>query len=309
MDVKILHILPEYPAKIHIQWALDDPDPLRTSGVLFEVLRSGSPRGPWESRAGALSGIYHTDEFKDGADDETEENLLALNREVWYKVRAYLSDSTVLESRPVDNYGTLPTEFKHVDGVGLVASRDQHMADPQTIFSPRAGVARRLQLIQRSIQRKAIIAIQFFSGVSVAVLKRRHFGVRCTHCFDQAVKMVTLSNCKNCYGTGWEGGYFDPILSYARVMDSPADIQSESSSKTMIVQSQIELLDFPRLEKGDIIVEVDNNKRWIVHSMGERVLRRQRISQHATCRELERSASEYLVPINRESLTETTYEP
>jgi len=309
MDVNILHILPQYPSQIHVQWNLKDPDPLRTAGIQFEVLRSGSPRGPWESRKTNISGVYYTDLFKDGPNDETEENLLALNREVWYTVRAHLADGEVLESAPVDNYGTLPTEFDHVDGVGLVASRDQSMADPQTIFSPQAGVSRRLQLIQRSIQRKAIIAIQFFSGVTVAILKRKHFGTRCTQCFDQAVKMVTLSNCKICYGTGWEGGYFEPILSYARIKESQPDIQSESSSKTIIVQSQVELLDFPRLEKEDIIVEVDNNKRWIVHSMGVRVLRRQRITQHATCRELERSASEYKVPVNRKTLTETTYAP
>ena len=291
-----------------MQWSIEDPDTSRVGGVTFSVDRSGSPGGPWEVRAEGLDRVHFTDQFRDALDDTSEENLLALSREVWYRVRATLDDGTVLTSAPVDNYGTLPTVFSHVDSVGLVADRAQNMPDPQSSpFNPRNGLNGRLQLVQRAIQRRAIINLQFFSGVQFAVLKQKHFGKRCVVCFDPATKSILISACKNCYGTGWEGGFYEPILTVGKISEAPLQAQTEPMAQTEIVASTIELLDFPRLEKKDILIELDNNRRWIVDLVADRMLRRRRITQTVQCKELGRTAVAYNVPINRAALKEMLY--
>lgn len=308
MKAVIKHILPEYPDKVHLQWAIEDPDEDRIDTVTFEVERSGSPGGPWDSRASGLTGISYVDQFQDAADESSEENLLKLNKEVWYRVKATLDDGEVLTSQPIDNYGTLPTVFSHVDRVGLVADRDQPMPDPQqTPFAPNSLGHRRLQLVQRAIQRRAIINLQWFSGNFFAVLKRKHFGKRCGECFDEGSKTVLISHCEACYGTGWEGGFYDPILTSGKISEAPLQERTEQSSETQIQQARLEMLDFPRLESDDVLVELDKNRRWIVDSVVERKIRRMRVTQSVRCKELNRSAVEYHIQIDRENLQDLTH--
>lgn len=308
MKVVVNHILPNYPDKIHVQWTVAQPIVERLENVVFSVERSGSPGGPWSTRASDIEEVFYTDLFRDGEDDVTEENLLSLGKQVWYRVNAHLEDGEVLTSAPMDNFRTLPTLFKQVQGVGLVPGAETPSPDPQTLFSPNPGMQKRLKLIQRAVQRRAVVNLQYFSGVYIVILKRKSFGVRCTKCFDQASKSVLISNCADCYGTGWEGGYYSALLSTAKIEESPLQAQTEQSSKTEIVQAQFELLDFPRLKKDDVIVEVDSNRRWIVSTIGERSLRRRRLTQHVSCSELSRTAVQYRIPVNTEELLESIHD-
>lgn len=304
MKLYIDHIFPDYPNKIRVQWDIEDPDSTLLNGVTFSVYRSGSPDGPWKLKSSSLTGVFYTDIFVDGPDDETEENLLSLSKQIWYRVEAYLSNGDTLESQPMDNFGTLPTLFNNVQGVGIVPGAQTNYPGPSTIFHPTKGLDNRLQMIQRAHQRRALINLQYFSGVHVAVLKRKSFGKRCTQCFDQATKTVTTSNCSNCYGTGWVGGYYTPMASKARVQEAPVQTQIEPSAKIEIIQSNIELMDFPRVKKDDLIIEADTNRRWIVGTINDRSLRRRRLTQQVNCKELSRTASQYSVPVDFNELVE-----
>lgn len=304
MNLYIDHIFPDYPNKMKVQWDIEDPDSALLNGVTFTVYKSGSPEGPWEQKETNITDVYYTDTFEDGADDATEENLLSLDRQVWYRIEASLSNGDVLESQPKDNFGTLPTLFNNVPGVGIVPDAQTNYPGPSTIFHPTRGLNNRLQMIQRAHQRRALINLQYFSGVHVAVLKRKTFGTRCTTCFDQITKTVTLSNCSDCYGTGWLDGYYTPQSSKARVQEAPIQSQVEPSSEVEVVQGNIEMMDFPRLSKEDIIIEADTNRRWIVKTVGDRSLRRRRLTQQVTCRELSRTASQYSVPVDFDTLLE-----
>lgn len=308
MKVKIRHILPHFPDRVYIQWGIEDPDPSRVEDVTFEIQRSGSPQGPWETRESNTSSVYYTDEYEDAHDDSEEEHLLSLSKQVWYRVVAHLENGDTLTSDPVNNFGTLPTIFKHVDGVGLVPEDNNNYPNPQNSFSPNPGMKKRLQMVQRVHQRNAIVNLQYFSGVYVAVLKRKKFGKRCPVCFDQASKTVTLSSCDTCYGTGWVGGYYSPIKCTAKINEAPLQSQIEKNGVTEIVQSQIELMDFPRLQEKDVIVELDSNRRWIVKRIGDRSLKRRRLTQQVTCRELSKTSSQYEVPVNKKSLRDVHHE-
>lgn len=307
MKIYVEHILPNYTNQLRIQWGVDDPDPVLLTGVTFDVQRSGSASGPWETRASGLSGIFYVDTFEDASDDSTEENLLNLSKQVWYKITAHLSNSVQLESPPKDNFGTLPTLFDNVQGVGLIPDAQTNYPDPSTIFHPSRALNRRLMLIQRAHQRKALLNLQYFNGVYVAILKKKSFGARCQTCFDQATKTVTLSNCPDCYGTGWDDGYYNPMLSNARIQEAPMQTRMEPSSEVEIVQANIELLDFPRLNKDDVIVERDTSRRWLVRSVTDRYLRRRSLTQQLTCTELSRTSSQYKVPVDFPALLENTY--
>jgi hypothetical protein len=156
-----------------------------------------------------------------------------------------------------------------------------------------AAVVHRKRLLRRKILRDEQLAFRVFNGIVVAVLKRRHFGVRCTVCYDPITKLNTKSRCTTCYGTGWTGGYYPPIATLARFAASSTDTSLTSEGKMDINNNPITLLNYPHVEEGDIIVEVGGNHRWLVKSVSPTELRRVTVHQRVLATELPRTSPEY----------------
>lgn len=298
MRVVVFHILPNYPNAVHVQWNLENVDPARIAGVTFNLQRSGSPRGEWETRAEGLTSVFHTDVWADGAvEGGEEENLLSVQREYWYRVQAVLADGEILTSHAMDNDGLAEPRVRHEDAVGLVVEDDQLYSDPNSPFTGSPRMRKRLQLIRRSQIRNALINLEKFSGANMAVLKRRHFGTRCSACTAPVIKEVLVSNCATCYGTGWVGGYFPPFQSTGRFIEAPVATNLETEGYTHMQRAQLSIINFPRLEKDDVVVELDTNRRWVVTSMSSRTLKRIMVTQDITVSELARTSVEYRVPV------------
>jgi hypothetical protein len=299
MRVVMAHVLPHYPREIHIQWDVEDVDPTLTDGMTFEVQRSGSPRGEWNPRASMLETVYYTDTFADdpNAPEQREENLLSLNREVWYRVVATLSNGTKLASLPMDNEGMVEPELQRVRPIGLHPRDEQTFPNPVTVFSKHPRIDKRLRLISRAVIRRDAMALRYFNGIEIAVLKRRHFGMRCG-CIEPFTKEVLVSNCADCYGTGWLGGFYPSIVTLGRLMDTEPHINTEAEGRTNIVRGRLTLINFPRIEKDDVLVELDSNRRWVVNGTDDVHFRRRKVTQGVTCTELARSSVFYCVPVD-----------
>lgn len=304
MRAVMSHVLPKHPNNtILVQWELEDPDPNRVTGVTFELQRSGSPKGEWETRATGLDTVWYEDEFSDDPDqpERKEENLLSLNREVWYRVVATLQDGTQLTSLPMDNEGMVEPELQRVRPVGLHPRDDQTFPGPTTVFAAHPKIDKRLRLISRAVIRRAALALRYFNGIEVAVFKRRHFGTRCS-CVDLRTKEVLVSTCQDCYGTGWVGGFYPSIITLGRLMDSEPSINTETEGRTNVLRGRLSLINFPRIEKDDILVELDSNRRWIVNGTDDRHFRRRKVTQAVTCTELARTSVYYCMDVDAASL-------
>lgn len=305
MHVRIHHVLPVYRDTLRVQWSIIDPDDALLSGATFRVERSGSgyEDGEWEERAAGLEDVFYADTLSDSADDLTEENQLGLRREMWYRVVLVLSDGTELASQPVDNYGQTPAAYDLLPGIGVTARGPQTQPARPHIFQPSPKFNKRLVLVQRAVQRRAMTALAMFSGVHVALLKRKHFGRRCPVCYNPATKSSLFSACDTCYGTSFDGGYYTPVPSLMRIIENPEQTEQVPEGETTILRARLETIDWPRLEKDDIIVELENNNRWIVQQeMTVRTLRRTSVTQHWGCSLLGRSHSAYRVQISRENM-------
>lgn len=304
MRVSMTHVLPKYlDNSVLIQWELENPDPNQVTGVTFELQRSGSPKGEWTSRATGLDTVWYEDIFADNAatPEQEEENLFSLNREVWYRVIATFQDGTQLTSLPMDNEGMVEPELQRVRPVGLHPRDDQTFPGPTTVFSKHPTIDKRLRLVSRAVIRRASLALRYFNGIEVAVFKRRHFGKRCT-CVDLKTKEVLVANCEDCYGTGWIGGFFPSIQTLGRLMDSEPAINTEAEGRTNIMRGRLTLINFPRIEKDDVLVELDSNRRWVVNGTDDRHFRRRKITQGVTCTELARTSVYYHMDIGAETL-------
>ena len=135
-------------------------------------------------------------------------------------------------------------------------------------------------------------------GVPLAILKRLHWGSRCTDCFDVVTKRVTKSKCNQCFSTGFTGGYHDPVRVSGRV--SPRTVQTAIGPQGLNDTNTVQLimLDYPSLEAEDVIVHVNTNQRYIVQAITRTELQTVPVHQEVVLSELARDNPVYRVLVN-----------
>jgi hypothetical protein len=137
-----------------------------------------------------------------------------------------------------------------------------------------------------------------FNGVDVAVLKRRHWGLRCRHCFDNLTKKVTKSKCIYCYGTGFEGGYFHPVRITGRFLAPNQEVTLTPQGKSDTRQIRFICSEQPIIDPDDILVEIATNQRYLVLAQTRTLLRRETVHQSIIASELSKDSAEYTFVAN-----------
>ncbi len=198
--------------------------------------------------------------FYDTGNDER----LSLQRQVYYRVTA-TAVSTVAVSAPRLIGDSLPT---------------------------------RQRLLRKKIQRDIAVQYRVGSGVQFAIFKRRHWGTRCTHCFDALTRTVTDAKCAYCLGTGYEGGYHAPVRIQARKGVTNIQTNVAPQGKVEVNQVRLTLLDYPRLEPDDVICEVHQDRRYVVKHATRTELRGVPVHQELVMSELARDSVEYLLTVS-----------
>lgn len=304
MRAVITKILPTYPKAVQIQW---DLEAVTETGVFtFVVERSGSSLGPWVTVATLTDTYLYTDLFKTPATEII--NAMSLQRDIYYRVKAIPPSGTLnaeysacmnldgqVQSitdgpQPVIGYRvTSPGQYELAPGsTGLEARPDA----PAT-YDDRV----RRRLLRRKILRDETILLKKLAGIEFLLLKRRHFGERCTACYDPVTKNVLKTACPVCYGTSWKNGYFTPVPLLGRRMSSRVQAGVTPQEKSDSNNTQIQFLDFPRIDEEDIIIERAHNKRFLVKERYFTSLKTVTVHQTAVVSELERQAIEYSIPV------------
>ncbi|PIX39960.1 MAG: hypothetical protein COZ56_16000 [Armatimonadetes bacterium CG_4_8_14_3_um_filter_58_9] len=298
MKAFITKVTPWFPKRVHLQWDLDE---VTESGVFhFDVERSGSPGGPWTTIVANLADTY----LYDDPLNQEEANVLSLARDIYYRIRVVPPSGALnaMYSVVTNLDGQAATEAvgpRPVMGF-QVMDPAQFEVDPLTGESvqPHDKQPGRLRLLRRKILRDEYIRLRRLAGMEFWLLKRRHFGVRCTDCYDPATREVTRSRCLVCYGTSWTGGYFTPVAILGGSQHA-SQVQSDISPQTKddVHTRRIELLDFPRVDEGDLLVEKAHNRRFLVRQRYYTSLKTVTVHQTVTASELERQAVEYAIPV------------
>jgi hypothetical protein len=119
--------------------------------------------------------------------------------------------------------------------------------------------------IAKEIVRKESMLLRKRSGVRGWLLKRRTFGDACTQCTDPVTGQILNSQCTACYGTGVEGGYFEPF-EYWIALD-PAErktrLDPEAGYMTVVVETA-RALAYPIPQPNDLWVNSHTNNRYVI---------------------------------------------
>lgn len=105
------------------------------------------------------------------------------------------------------------------------------------------------------------------------LLKRRLYGPRCTGCrWNDLLNEQTDPQCELCYGTGFLGGYFDPLPCYYANLNGRRSYNQQDENvgtvdPSAMVLKGVELLGVPQLFRGDVWVDRYADRRWVIHEV------------------------------------------
>jgi len=113
--------------------------------------------------------------------------------------------------------------------------------------------------------RKKNVFLRCRGGVSAAVLLRKRWGPKCSRCWDSVRMLPKDADCKECYGTGFTGGYLNPVFVHAALFNQALKAYiSFNDARYDAANSNLELANLPEVSPDDVIVDRVMNTRYIV---------------------------------------------
>ena len=158
-------------------------------------------------------------------------------------------------------------------------------------------------LIARDVVRKEYLILKQYVGNMGYLLKRRTSGVPCQNptCLDHDLEIPVSSSCPNCFGTGYQNGYYDAIPYYVDLSAFTTMKDSTVATGTADPRSQLgRAVAYPRVDEYDIWVDGDKNKRYVIRQVERLVmLRNKPLVYKLKMNELSASQSEYNIPLDQ----------
>lgn len=298
---RIVHVRRTQRDRVYIQWTLDQVQGPAAPTRAFTVQRANFHGDiAWRT----LIENYLDSSYVDVIAQSDADRLYIMdsdNRTV-YRVGVRESPSQPWTfSDAVDLNGVVATRVAFVPGLGYAGVEHQQQDQrPHTDkFFPRPDIDTSTLALRNRKVRNIYLGLTLGHGREVAILKKKTYGVRCRKCYASVVGSSVQDSCSVCYGVGWEGGYDAPVITYAKVREQPAQDSVERDGRARYMQAQIGMLDFPRMNIEDVIVELHRDKRWQVTAPpDEKFFRGVTYAQEAVCLELSRTSSAYRVPLN-----------
>jgi len=166
-------------------------------------------------------------------------------------------------------------------------------------------------ILAREEQRRLYLKFRKFSGIEVFILKKRNWGDECNTCRNLVTGETLSSSCVDCWGTGFIGGYYTPILTYVEIGPTPVvQDKTEQMGGVEPIQSTILMIARPLLSVSDIIIEKNVNKRWNVRSVELTERRHFPITQQVRVNEIEHKDVIYDFSLEEyEELDHSIYKP
>lgn len=146
-----------------------------------------------------------------------------------------------------------------------------------TYYSPVKGtygdLPKRDYLIAKEIMRKEILSMRKLSGNACELWKRMKTGIKCTACTDEVTGELIRSNCPECLGSQYEGGFVGPHEIWATFSLRKSEIKHEQGGygTTDNQLFNIRMIGHPFVNEGDVIIDVVSDRRYQVDGIDDMV--------------------------------------
>lgn len=129
------------------------------------------------------------------------------------------------------------------------------------------------------------------------LLKRKRTGEKC-ECFDDVRGARNTDRCPICYGTGYKGGFFDPIPIKVCYNNATAKTETFSPTSTFEADSPLQFwtVGYPYIQENDIFINGLTGERCTVTQWQPSYKNGYLIRQTITCDKLPESSIFYNIP-------------
>lgn len=155
-----------------------------------------------------------------------------------------------------------------------------------------------LDYVATYIIEEHLFAFEHVFGTPAILYKKKNEGARCPECWDTVLKRVTKSQCTTCFGTGIIGGYYDPISCWMNFSPDPNSAQIADFGVKEVSQSDVQFTNYPYLQLGDIILEVEPFTFWRVVNVQASEKNRTYVLQFARVDEVNKSDIEQQIKVD-----------
>jgi len=142
--------------------------------------------------------------------------------------------------------------------------------------------------------RKKNVYLRTQTGLPAFLFKKKTFGQYCPSCYDPIKQRITKTNCEVCFGTGFSGGYWNPIELYVN-RAVPDSITKNINFNKTAGASVVETTNYPIISTGDFLLFPQVGSRLRVVSITAHTRMGCIISQYVNLTEINRSDIEYNV--------------
>ena len=117
------------------------------------------------------------------------------------------------------------------------------------------------------VNRREWILLDKFTGVESVIFRRRTFGTRCSHCWDAKNEKILREHCPQCYGTSYEGGYYQGIsvLMQYDTATNTQHLQYFGKYEPNLMTSWT--ISYPTIQPHDIILRTNDYKIFRVEGV------------------------------------------
>jgi len=105
---------------------------------------------------------------------------------------------------------------------------------------------------------------QHYQGEPCLIIKRKSFGARCPDCWSPERQTSLVSHCDTCQGTGFVVGYYQPIPIQVSFDSDPKKSDSQKEWENVYDTKRARLSNYPLVRPKDLIVNMDDFKRYVI---------------------------------------------
>jgi hypothetical protein len=103
-------------------------------------------------------------------------------------------------------------------------------------------------------------------GVPLIAYIRKRSGIECT-CWDKDKKRVRTSSCEDCFGSGFESGYYPPVITWANVTPDNKLVQIPQWGEVEPNEVRIFVSNYPLLIPKDVLINPFKMELWVVENV------------------------------------------
>lgn len=176
---------------------------------------------------------------------DTTKYRYGMTSDIWYRVRAILSDPDSLLPDVVSE--SVPAQLQ-------------------------GALTDRAYLVAKSVVCGMYYKLKKGGGQQGFLLKKKIWGEKCPNCTDFDVESVLNGHCQICYGTGIIGGFHEGIEFWIM----PETVKSRGRTQSPVgVQNEYsfnaECVAYPWMDKYDVWVDAKTNERFLIEKIGHKI--------------------------------------